>query len=72
MRTIRPKMNWKDKERVIEYAKELNEVLVEANAGDRVLVIQYNDRLNYNICHMSRRDLWSRDDVSVVWNEDMS
>jgi tRNA (Thr-GGU) A37 N-methylase len=67
---FKPRMNWKDKERVIEYAKSLNDALRSIQSKDKVFVIQYHDRLNFNICHRSRSDLWDRDDVTVIWGQE--
>lgn len=56
------RINWKDKQAVCDYARDL------ALASKLpMLVVKYDGRNNYNIMHKSRRDLWDRHDVTVVY-----
>ena len=59
-----PKVNWKSKDDVIAFCERLNDI---AHKGNESIVIQYEGRINYNIIHKARRDLWDRSDVKVVW-----
>lgn len=52
------KIDWNNKEQVITYAKRL---------GSGMTVIRVAGRNNYNITHTSRKDLWDKPDVTVVY-----
>lgn len=58
------KVKWKDKEDVIKFAKEMNEI---ARKGFSLLVFQYKGTTNYHICHVERRDIYERSDISIIW-----
>lgn len=56
------KVDWKNKQSVCDYCTTL------ANRGKiSLLVIKYQGRINYNICHLARPDIWQRNDVDVIF-----
>ena len=55
-------IDWKSKQEVCDYCKRM---AIRGNIS--LLVIKYSGRINYNICHLSRYDIWQRNDVEVIY-----
>lgn len=51
------KLNWKD----------LNEVIDACREMPGCIVVKHEDRDNYNITHLARRDRWDLPGVEVLW-----
>jgi hypothetical protein len=48
---------------------DLNKVIALCKTMPGTIVIKYTGRLNYNITHASRSDLWQKPDVTVIYSE---
>lgn len=54
------KINWNDKQQVLQYCKKLNAI---AKPGFESIVVKHEGRANYNITHKSRTDLYKPNEV---------